>query len=273
MPSGKKSKQARRIAATAPPPVRSKGAPRGRRQASPRMLAGVAALVVVIGVGVALAVAFGGGGGKSAGTLPTTVRSTANGLPGSADVEAMLKGIPQKGMTLGSDLAPVTMVEYVDLQCPYCQQFETQVLPDLLRRYVRPGKVKIEARPLAFIGPDSIRGRDAMVAASLQNKAFNFAEILYENQQTENTGWLNDQMVLQAAESVPGLNPAKLNADRSLSSVKKQASSYDRLGNADKVTGTPTLFVGKSGTHGKQVPLSSPTDEQAVVTAIANAGG
>ena len=31
-----------------------------------------------------------------------------------------------------------------------------------------------------------------MIAAGAQNKAFNFAQILYDNQGTENTGWLND---------------------------------------------------------------------------------
>ena len=29
------------------------------------------------------------------------------------------------------------MVEYVDLQCPFCQQFETQVMPDIIKNYVR----------------------------------------------------------------------------------------------------------------------------------------
>ena len=40
----------------------------------------------------------------------------------------------------------MTMVEYVDLQCPYCQQYETQVLPDLVANYVRAGTLKIELR-------------------------------------------------------------------------------------------------------------------------------
>jgi protein-disulfide isomerase len=74
------------------------------------------------------------------------------------------------------------MVEYVDLQCPYCQQFETAAMPPLISRYVRTGKVKVEARTLAFIGPDSQRGRDAALAAADQNKLFNFIQLLYLNQ-------------------------------------------------------------------------------------------
>ncbi|HZC31423.1 MAG TPA: hypothetical protein VE261_07885, partial [Gaiellaceae bacterium] len=101
-----------------------------------------------------------------------------------------------------------------------------------------------------------------------QNKAFNFAEILYDNQQTENTGWLNDSMVANAAESIPGINPRLVYTQRSTSSVSKQASNYDAQGNVDKVSQTPTLFVGKSGTKGKVVNIQSPTDEATLVTAI-----
>ena len=54
-----------------------------------------------------------------------------------------------------------------------------------------------------------------MLAAAKQNKAFNFAQILYINQQTENTGWLTDDMVAQAAESIPGLNVHTLLTERS----------------------------------------------------------
>jgi len=254
MPSGKKSKQMRRAAQAAPPPVQSKGSGR-RRQASPRVLiAGVggAALIVVI---VVLAFVLTGGGSGTSGIPknPPTFGSLANGLPGAVEVQKMFKGIPQKGFFLGSAFAPVQMVIYIDLQCPYCQNFETTATPTLVSKYVRTGKLRIEVKPWAFIGPDSSRGQAAMMAAAEQNKAFNFAQVLYDNQGTENTGWLSDSMVYQIAESIPGLNVPKLLTDRKSSTVKKEASDVAADALASNVQGTPTIFVGKSGSKPKLV--------------------
>lgn len=267
MPSGKKSKEARRIAAAAPPPVQSKGAPR-RRQANPRVLAAAGAVVVLAVIAIVLGIVFSGGSGNSAAKDLPAVGSCATGLPGCSDVESLFKGIPQQANMLGWSSAPVTMVEYIDLQCPFCQEFETQVMPDILKKYVRTKKLKIEVRPLDFIGPDSSRGRKAMIAAGEQNKAFNFAEILYFNQKTENTGWLDDAMIGQAAASIPGLRVHTLMSQRNSSFVSSKAKGYDAQMAADKVTGTPTLYVGKSGKKGKQVVMSSSTDEKSLTQAL-----
>ena len=121
-------------------------------------------------------------------------------------------------MTLGAANAPVTLVEYIDLQCPICREFETTVMPDLIAKYVKTGKVKVEARVLKFIGPDSERGRNAMLAAAEQNKAFDFSQVLYANQGTENTGWLTDDMIGQIAASVPGMRVHDLLSARNSSS-------------------------------------------------------
>ena len=121
---------------------------------------------------------------------------------------------------------------------------------------------------LPFIGPDSSRGRKAMIAAATQNRSYNFSEILYYNQGAENTGWLNDAMVGQAVSSIPGVRVHEILNLASSGSVSDQAKAFDAQGAVDKVSGTPTLFAGKSGTKGKQIPLSSPTDSKSVVTAL-----
>jgi protein-disulfide isomerase len=260
VPSGKKSREARRTSSVkAPPPVRSAGG-RGR-QASPRALAIGGGTVAVVAIIIVLAVVLGGG--SKGGGLPknhAAVGSLANGLPGASQVETLFKGIPQNGTTLGSPFAPVTLTEFIDLQCPVCQEFETTIFPDFVTKYVRTGKVKVVMKPWAFIGPDSIRGQAATIAAAKQNKAFNFSENLYDNQGTENTGWLTDQMLYNIAVSVPGLKIDPLFAARSSASVKKAASDVDADATADKVNGTPTLYLNKSGAPLKYFGEGVPTE-------------
>ena len=123
MPSGKKSKQARRTAASAPPPVQSKGSPR-RRQADPKVLgiAGVVVAVVVVAIVLAVVLSGGGGGGKLPAGTPAVGNCATNGLPGCSDVASLFKGIPQQGLYLGSPFAKSQMTIYIDLQCPFCRQ-------------------------------------------------------------------------------------------------------------------------------------------------------
>jgi protein-disulfide isomerase len=265
MPSGKSSRQARR--APVPPPVHSKGAPRGRRP-SPRVLAAAAgAIVAAAVVAVVLGITLGKGSAASSANAPA-VGSLANALPGAASVDSLFRGIPQHGTTLGRSSAPVTLTEYIDLQCPYCQEFETSVVPGLVTKYVRTGKLKIVMRPWAFIGPDSVRGQAAVLAAAEQNRAFDYAALLYVNQGTENTGWLSDGMVTNTATSIPGLKVHTLLSAQSSSAVKAAQKQVDADATADAVSSTPTIFVGPSGSHGTEVTLASPTDGAAVVRAI-----
>jgi protein-disulfide isomerase len=275
MPSGKRARQQRQTASAVrtPPPVRSKGAGARPRQASPRALAiggGVAALVVI---GIVLAVVLGRGGtatGIPAGT--PTVGTLSGALPGAADVQTLYKGIPQKGLTLGSAFAPVQMVMFIDLQCPVCQNYEVNDLPTIVRKYVRTGKVRIDLKPWAFIGPDSYRGQNATIAASFQNKAFDFAGVLYDNQQTENTGWMTDSVLAQIAASVPGLNVPTLFAQRSSAKTTAIVAQVDSLAQADKVGGTPTILVGRNGTTPKDVsPAGQAPTLQETLNAIETA--
>jgi protein-disulfide isomerase len=260
--SGKQTK--RRVQA---PKARQPARP--ERRASRKVIIAAAAVLVLAAIGIGLGVAFTGGSGSSIGTVP--LRGSLTGklaLPEAAVVHTLLKGIPQRGNGLGKTTAPVTMVEYIDLQCPFCDAFELKVFPDLVSRYVRPGTLRIQQIPLGFIGPDSQRGRLAAIAAAKQNRMFDFSEILYANQGTENTGWLNDKMVTRAAASIPGLAVRRLLAVRKLPATARIANSFDQSANTVGVSRTPTILVGKTGGAPLQVTLKSPTDEASVAAAI-----
>lgn len=230
-------------------------------------IGGAIAALVVVGIVVGIVLS----GGKSSSGLPknaVAVGSLQNALPGAADVAAEFKGIAQHGTTLGSPDAPATMVEFIDLQCPHCAAFETQVFPDVVQKYVRTGKLKVKVEPWAFIGPDSVRGQLAMLAAANQNKAFNFAQLIYGNQGVENTGWLNDGMIYKAAASIPGLRVKQLFDQRNSAATKRAANTVAATAGASGVTVTPSVFVGKTGTNPKLVALRSNTDEATLVEAI-----
>jgi protein-disulfide isomerase len=231
--SGKQARKQRQTGAR--PPVSSTA---GRR-ASPKVLGIALALVVAVALAVILAVVFTGGSSGSSDITGST-------LPDSATIAAQFQGIPQQGNVLGKANAPVTMVEYIDLQCPVCRQFETEVMPTIIERYVRPGKVKVEVRPIAFIGPDSESGRHAMIAAEPEGKAFNFSQILYFNQGAENSGWLDDSMIADAAVSV-GLDPETILDTMNSQAVADKAGVYDDQSRTDAVSGTPTIGIGKTG--------------------------
>jgi protein-disulfide isomerase len=81
----------------------------------------------------------------------------------------LFAGIPQRGLVLGRNDAPVTLVEYADLQCPYCAEWTARTLPTLVKDYVRRGKLRIDFRGLAFIGPDSDVALRAAIAAGRDN--------------------------------------------------------------------------------------------------------
>jgi protein-disulfide isomerase len=226
--SGKQSRRRRRAATSQPVAMR-------RRQASPRVLFAAAVAVALAAVGIGLVASFGSG------------RHAARPLSGTAATRTLLDGIPQHGNVLGSPSAPVTVVEYADLQCPFCRDFDARVVPGLVSRYVRSAKVKVVFRPLAFIGPDSARGRAAVIAAGMQGKLFDAVQLLYANQRTENTGWLDDRLVEAVGQAIPSLDLSRFLADRTSAAVARSAETFDVHARADSVSSTPTLLVGPTG--------------------------
>jgi protein-disulfide isomerase len=290
MPSGKRARQQRQEAAAAlrtPPPVRSKGAGGVRaRQASPRALAigGGIVLVVVIAIVLGVVLSSGGSSGGSGGVVTSSdmqgLGATGNAntpiaLQGAPEANALFKGIPQKGLTLGDPKAPVTMEMFIDVQCPFCQDYETTKLPAIVQKYIREGKVQLHLKPWAFLGPQSHTGRLGLIAASFQNKGFEYSKVLYDNQQTENTGWLTGKEMAAIASSVTGLNMAQWQADTNGSASKSVASQVDALAAQKKVQGTPTVYVGPTGGTLKNVGVAGTEPdlqqtEQAINAALAN---
>jgi protein-disulfide isomerase len=160
--------------------------------------------------------------------------------PASSSVESSFAGIPQQGAALGDPNAKVTLVEYADLQCPYCARWSTQTLPVLVDEYVRTGKVRVVFRGLAFLGPDSVKALRTAVAAGRQNRLWDVVEGLYYRQEAENSGWVTEAMLHEVAGHRAIAGSVAPWVDRELT---KSAQAAQAAG----VAGTPGFQIGRTG--------------------------
>ncbi|HXW03033.1 MAG TPA: thioredoxin domain-containing protein, partial [Nitrosarchaeum sp.] len=67
---------------------------------------------------------------------------------------------------LGDKNAPITMIEFGDYQCFFCNRHFHETEHELLKNYVETGKVKILFKDFTIIGPDSINAAHATHCAN-----------------------------------------------------------------------------------------------------------
>ena len=181
---------------------------------------------------------------KTAQTAPAAMR------------DSLLVGIPQRSNALGSPTAPVTLVEYADLQCPYCAEWAIQTLPVLVEDYVRTGKLRIVFRGLAFIGPDSRLALETAVAAGAENRLWDVVHGLYQAQGAENSGWVTDALLADIAARA-GVDYGALAAARSRPFVERGMTRFAQAATAAGVDSTPSFELGRTGKSLRLVQIRS----------------
>jgi protein-disulfide isomerase len=207
----------------------------------------VGAIAVVLAGALIAASILGAGGDKSA---PSTTAS---------DAVALLDGIPERGPVLGRPGAPVTLVEFADLQCPFCGQWSRSAFPEIVRDYVRPGKVRLVFRGLSFIGPDSEKALRFAFAAGQQDKLWYVVDLLYADQGQENSGWVTDEFLAGVAAAIPSFDLTQARAVETSQQVDAEIRTANDLAAALGVSETPSFAAGKTGGGLKLISVSSLT--------------
>ncbi|RKQ86350.1 protein-disulfide isomerase [Solirubrobacter pauli] len=186
--------------------------------------------------------------------IAAIVSTSSNGAPSDGAALArstVVDGVPETNGVLGDPKAPVTITEYVDLQCPICAEASKTTLPTLIDDYVKTGKVKLQARTMHFLGPDSVTAARVAAGAQQQNKLWSFLETFYANQGTENSGYVTDDFLKDVATT------AGVNADAALKYADtNEAESALTTANQDAqavgADSTPTFTI-KKGDGSEQV--------------------
>lgn len=213
---------------------------------------GIAGFLVVVGIVVAIVAISSGGGSDPAD-------KGDNG-------QKQLTGLAQKGNMLGDPKAPVTLVEFGDLQCPICKQYADEVLPDVITGPVKDGTANFEFENWAILGPDSTVAAKAALAAGEQNKMWNFLEAFYANQGLENSGYVTDDFLKGIAEDAGIPDIDQWNEDREKPAIATQVAKIDATASDAGFTGTPSFAFREA--DGSLTPLDDTQTSKAIIDAI-----
>jgi len=147
--------------------------------------------------------------------------------------------------SLGKSDAPVTVIEFSDYQCPFCQRFVRNTLPALKTDYIDTGKVRYVFRdfPLAM-HRQARKAAEAAHCAGEQGKYWEMHDVIFNNQQA-----LKVEDLKEHASSLD-LEPAAFN---NCLEQGKYAAEIDKDfadGSTAGITGTPSFFIGKTEPNG-----------------------
>lgn len=232
-----------------------------RRQRQLRTLGGlVLAVAVIIAVVVAVT--------SSGGTTPPPRPHSPAADRATANVSKLLAGIPQSGNTLGSPKAKVTVTEFGDLECSVCDAFALSpsqttsagvpgsgIEDQLIANDVRSGKIKLVYRSMetaSASNPNSnafLNQQTAAYAAGLQNKAWYYIELFYNQQGPEGTAYVTPSFLGGLAREVPGLNYSAWLSHSHDPALQNEVRRDAQVAAAEGLKpNTPTLtFVGPKG--------------------------
>ncbi|MCQ6556016.1 thioredoxin domain-containing protein [Streptomyces sp. C10-9-1] len=192
--------------------------------------------------------------GSGAGT---SAASAAESRPRSA-LESVARRDADDPLAVGRHDAPVVLVEYADFQCGYCGVFARDTEPELVRRYVEDGTLRIEFRNFPIFGEESEAAARAAWAAGRQGRFWEFHAAAYA-EDAAGEGFTADRLRALAEEAgVADLDrfARDMHGDRARGAVARDRAEGYKLG----VASTPSFLVNGYPVSGAQ-PLAVFADE------------
>jgi protein-disulfide isomerase len=157
--------------------------------------------------------------------------------------------------SMGDPNAPITIEEYSDFQCPFCQRFHDETEPLLRQYYVDTGKVRFIYRSMGNFVSDNIaraqgtpaktESQDSALAAYCageQNKFWEMKAHIYANVLGEDVGSFTGKRLKAIAETA-GLDSNEFNTCYDGGTYLERTQQDQQDGQAAGINGTPGFLV------------------------------
>jgi protein-disulfide isomerase len=182
------------------------------------------------------------------------------------DVEFSDVAVSDDDRVKGDDDAPVTIVEYSDFQCPYCQRFYSQTLSSIEENYISTGKVRFVYRhfPLSFHQNAQIAAEAAECAGD-QDMFWEMHDMIFEKGSADGSGLGRSDLETYAATL--GMDAATFSACLDAGTYTDKVANDMAMGASQGVSGTPGFIINGVLVSGAQ-PYS--VFEQVIEAALAS---
>ena len=158
----------------------------------------------------------------------------------------VLPEVKENDIAIGSENAPVTIVEYSDFQCPYCQMLHTS-LSKVLKEYGDKIRFVYKHLPLDF-HPQAQNAALASECANEQEKFLPYADYLFSNQ--KEWGETEGLAIFKRYASTLGLNVAQFNRCVDENTYGEKIATDAAEAQSFGINGTPGMFINDSFSNG-----------------------
>jgi protein-disulfide isomerase len=137
----------------------------------------------------------------------------------------------RKGPILGNEKGAITIVEFLDYQCPHCKEMD----PIIKKLIESNHELRIVVVPLPFMGPASAYASKAALAAEKEGVFPKFHDALMQN-----SGTLTNDKILEIAKSV-GLDSSKLQNE--MEAFNTPINDNKQFAKSIGIIGTPAFII------------------------------
>ncbi len=209
-------------------------------------------------VALLLLIVLGGGlsGPSAAPTSPPVAASPAGSPSATASQDegtvTVVRRDPSDTLAIGAVDAPVVLVEWADLRCPYCALFTTSTMPALVEQYVAAGRVRIEFNDVSLFGEQSTQAAVALRAAAEQGRFEEYLGAVHAAAPASGHADLPREKLVELARVAEVADLARFEADLDRPDLRRAVEDSTAWSQELGISSVPFFVVGNRAIRGAQ---------------------
>ena len=188
-------------------------------------------------------------------------------------VDPNLPSVASQGYVMGSESAPVELVEFGDFECPGCGQYAELTEPEIRAAYVNTGKIRFRFIDYPLPGHrNTLNASNAAACGDEQGKFWEMHDLIYGTQYQWNGEATNDpdKHFKAIARQINGLDVAKFDDCVTSRRMQAKVQSHLRIAEQRGIRSTPTFILGNQQFGGMPLDQLKATLDAAIAAATAS---